>query len=139
MRDQSATRAITSRSAAAVGGTLASAAAEVGALGSARAQAAPTPSPTLGENSPAPNPPGSANGSPQDYKGAVWIVVGVLVVAALIGGGTLYLARTRRIDLSARTSTDDGPGDQTAPDEPRTTSAQNPPANHPGAPNRGDR
>ena len=70
------------------------------AAGSASAQAAPTPSPTLGStNSPPPNPPGSANSSPQDYNGAVWAVAAAVIVAVVVVGGTLFLNRTRRIDL----------------------------------------
>ncbi|HEY3508432.1 MULTISPECIES: hypothetical protein [Kribbella] len=67
------------------------------------AQAAPSPSPTLGStNSPAPNPPGSADSTPQDYNGAVWVVVAVVAVAAVVGLGTLFLARSRRMDLEPR-------------------------------------
>ncbi|HEY3555903.1 hypothetical protein [Kribbella karoonensis] len=62
--------------------------------------AAPSPTPTLGSNTPAPNPPGSANSSPRDYKGASWVVGAVLLVAAIVGGGTFYLTRTHRIDLT---------------------------------------
>jgi len=78
------------------------------AAGSASAQAAPSPTPTVGSaNSPAPAPPGSTDSSPRDYQGAVWVVVGVLIVAALVGGGTMFLIRTRRIDLNPRSTPED--------------------------------
>ena len=68
-------------------------------------QAAPTPSPTLGStNSPAPNPPGSADSSPSDYDNAVWVVVGAGIVVVLVAGGTWFLIRTRRIDLKQRSA-----------------------------------
>ncbi|NUR96813.1 MAG: hypothetical protein HOV67_16325 [Kribbellaceae bacterium] len=96
-----------------------------GVIGSVGVQAAPTPSPTLGSNSPAPNPPGSADSSPQDYKGAVWIVLAVLVVAALVGGGTLYLSRSRRMDMNPRSSTDDAAvADEKSTGEHRTEADQ---------------
>lgn len=62
--------------------------------------AAPSPTPTLGSNTPASNPPGSANSSPRDYNGSAWVVGAILVVAAIVGGGTLYLTRTHRLDLT---------------------------------------
>ncbi|WP_130385334.1 hypothetical protein [Kribbella sp. VKM Ac-2569] len=66
---------------------------------------ATTPSPTLGStNSSRPQPPGAADSSPNDYDGAIWVVVGAVIVVALVGGGTFYLTRTRRIDLSQRTT-----------------------------------
>jgi hypothetical protein len=69
---------------------------------------APSPSPTLGSTtSPNPNPPGSSDSSPRDYNGAVWVVVGALIVAAIAGGGTLYLMRTGRLDLNQRSSQHD--------------------------------
>jgi hypothetical protein len=77
------------------------------AVGTASAQAAPSPSPTLGSNSPAPNPPGSADSSPRDYNGAIWVVAAILVVAVIVGGGTLYLTRTRRMDLSQLSTPED--------------------------------
>ena len=70
---------------------------------SASAQAAPTPSPTLGStNSPGANPPGAADTDPQDYDGAIWVVVGVAIVAVLVVGGTLVLTRRRRQALGRR-------------------------------------
>lgn len=79
------------------------------AAGSASAQAAaPSPSPTVGSaNSPAPAPPGSTDSSPRDYNGAILVVVGVLIVAVLVGGGTLFLNRTRRIDLNPQSTPED--------------------------------
>lgn len=69
---------------------------------------APSPSPTLGSTtSTHPNPPGSKNSSPQDYNGAIWAVVGAVVVVAIVGAGTFYLTRTRRIDLSQRSTPED--------------------------------
>jgi hypothetical protein len=73
---------------------------------------APSPSPTLGSTtSPHPNPPGSTDSSPRDYNGAVWVVVGALIVVVIVGGGTLYLMRTGRLDLKQRSS----PGTSDAP------------------------
>jgi hypothetical protein len=69
---------------------------------------APSPSPTLGSTtSTHPNPPGSTDSSPRDYNGAVWVVVGALIVVAIAGGGTLYLMRTGRLDLKQRSSPQD--------------------------------
>lgn len=83
---------------------------------SANAQAAPSPSPTLGSNSPAPPPPGSSNSSPRDYGGAIWVVVGAVIVVALVGGGTLFLVRTRRLDVSQLSTPEDERGAAAKPD-----------------------
>jgi len=65
----------------------------------------PTPSPTLGStHSQAPAPPGSADSSPSDYDNAVWVVVSAGIVVVLVGGGTFFLMRTRRIDLKQRSA-----------------------------------
>jgi cytochrome bd-type quinol oxidase subunit 2 len=63
--------------------------------------------------SPSPNPPGSTNSSPQDYNGAIWVVVGVVIVAAIVAGGTFFLIRTRRIDVSQRSTPEDEEHDTT--------------------------
>ncbi|MEU4194211.1 hypothetical protein AB0E69_20115 [Kribbella sp. NPDC026611] len=64
-------------------------------------------SPALAVSSPSPNPPGSANSSPDDYNGAIWVVVAAVVVAAIVAAGTFYLVRTRRIDLGQVSKPDD--------------------------------
>jgi hypothetical protein len=75
------------------------------AIAPAHELAAPTPSPTLGStNSPAPEPPGSADSSPSDYDNAAWVVVGAGIVVVLVAGGTVFLMRTRRIDLAQRSA-----------------------------------
>jgi hypothetical protein len=61
----------------------------------------PSPSPTLGSTESPPNPPaGSSDSDPADYSGAIWIVVGVVVAAAVIVIGTFYLFRGRGKDLN---------------------------------------
>jgi hypothetical protein len=77
------------------------------AAGSANAQAVPSPSPSLGAGSPAPDPPGATNASPRDYRGAVWIVLGVVGVIVVVAGGTLLLTRTRRFDLRQLSTPED--------------------------------
>jgi hypothetical protein len=70
-------------------------------LGWSAVQSPGTPSPSLGSTvSPGPSLPGAQDPDPQDYTGTIWVVVAVLVVALLVGGGTLWLVRTRRVDLS---------------------------------------
>ncbi|MET9268164.1 hypothetical protein [Kribbella sp. NPDC003557] len=65
----------------------------------------PGPSPTVGStNSPAADPPGSADSSPDDYDKAVWVVVGAGIVVVLVAGGTFFLLRTRRIDMQQRSA-----------------------------------
>jgi hypothetical protein len=60
-----------------------------------------SPSPTLGSTQhPDPAQPGDRDADPSDYSGAPWIVVGVVVFAVIVTGGTLYLFRGRRQDLS---------------------------------------
>jgi hypothetical protein len=61
----------------------------------------PSPSPTLGSTESPPNPPaGSSDSDPSDYSGAGWIVVAVVVAAALIVFGTFYWFRGHRKDLN---------------------------------------
>ncbi|MEV4264264.1 hypothetical protein [Kribbella sp. NPDC049584] len=56
---------------------------------------------TLGSAaSPSPQPSGARDASPHDYQGAWLVVIAVVVVAVIVGAGTFYLQRTRRIDLS---------------------------------------
>jgi hypothetical protein len=67
----------------------------------------PSPSPTLGStNSPGPNPPGSSDTDPNDYTGTGWIIGGIAAVVVLVGGGTFYLLRTRRMDMSQLSASD---------------------------------
>ena len=67
---------------------------------------------TLGSAaSPSPQPSGAGDASPRDYQGAWWVVIAVVVVVLIVGAGTFYLQRTRRIDLSP-SSKDDHPHDQ---------------------------
>ena len=61
------------------------------------ADASPSPDSTA---SAAPNPPGAADGDPDDFNGAPWIVVGVAVAFVLIIGWTLFTATTRRTKSS---------------------------------------
>lgn len=68
----------------------------------------PTPSPTLGStNSPAPNPPGAADSDPSDFNGAILVVIGAAIVALVVGGGTLLLNRSRRLDISQKSTPED--------------------------------
>jgi hypothetical protein len=61
----------------------------------------PSPSPTLGSTESPPNPPaGSSDSNPADYSGAIWIVVAVVVAAALIVSGTFLWFRGHRKDLN---------------------------------------
>lgn len=61
----------------------------------------PSPSPTLGSTESPPSPPaGSSDSDPSDYSGAGWIVVAVVVAAALIVSGTFYWFRGHRKDLN---------------------------------------
>ncbi|MER7243222.1 hypothetical protein [Kribbella sp. NPDC000426] len=50
--------------------------------------------------SPSPDPSGAGDASPRDYQGAWLVVIAVGVVVVIVGAGTYYLQRTRRIDLS---------------------------------------
>ncbi|GAB3933762.1 hypothetical protein GCM10029976_041760 [Kribbella albertanoniae] len=59
------------------------------------AAAAPTPTPTVTAT---PNSPQDAD--PDDYNQAPWVVIAVGAVAVIIGVGTFWLVRSRRIDLS---------------------------------------
>jgi len=63
--------------------------------------------------SPSPNPPGSTNSSPHDYNGAIWVVVAVVIVVVIVAGGTLFLVRTRRMDVSQRSKPEDEEHDTT--------------------------
>ncbi|TCC44285.1 hypothetical protein E0H75_36190 [Kribbella capetownensis] len=56
------------------------------------------------------NPLSAGDGDPNDYGGAIWVIVAVAVVAVIVGAGTFYLVRSRRIDLS-QGSTPEGKDD----------------------------
>ncbi|MDX6241260.1 MAG: hypothetical protein QOG10_6084 [Kribbellaceae bacterium] len=60
----------------------------------------PSPSPSLGSTASNPNPGGDSDSDPADYSGAVWIVLGVVLVVVLIVTGTFYWFRGRRKDLN---------------------------------------
>ncbi|TCC54468.1 hypothetical protein E0H73_39190 [Kribbella pittospori] len=45
------------------------------------------------------SPLSAGDGDPGDYGGAIWVIVAVAVVAVIVGAGTFYLVRSRRIDL----------------------------------------
>jgi hypothetical protein len=83
---------------ATIAGAMASTAPQTSGQGPARvAVAAPSPSPTLGSTGQSnPDQPGAGNSSPNDYSGAVLIVLGVVAAVLVIGGGTLLFFRGRR-------------------------------------------
>ncbi|MFF0344728.1 hypothetical protein [Kribbella sp. NPDC004875] len=69
---------------------------------------AATPTPTLGSTaSPKADPPGAGDPDANDFNKAPLVVIAVLVVAAVVAGGTFYLVRSRRIDLSQLSEPDD--------------------------------
>jgi hypothetical protein len=71
-------------------------------------EAAGQPSPTLGATAtPKPNPPGVQDSDPNDYGHAIWVVVAVAVVAVIVGAGTLWLVKSRRVDMNPLSREDD--------------------------------
>lgn len=53
------------------------------------------------------SPLSAGDGDPDDYGGAIWVIVAVAVVAVIVGAGTFYLVRSRRIDLGQTDTTED--------------------------------
>jgi hypothetical protein len=73
-------------------------------------EASGQPSPSLGATAtPKPNPPGAQDSDPDDYGNAVWVVVAVAAVAVIIGAGTLWLVKSRRVDIDPLGPPDDQP------------------------------
>lgn len=87
----------------------------------------PSPSPTLGSTTSAPaNAPGAGDADPQDYNGAIWAVVAAVIVLLLVGGGTFFLIKTRRMDISQRTTPEDEARSPHQPDATQNESTTKP-------------
>ncbi|GAA1699187.1 hypothetical protein GCM10009745_52150 [Kribbella yunnanensis] len=68
--------------------------------GLAAAAVAPTPTPTATPNNP-------KDADADDYNRASWVVIGAVAVVVIIGAGTFWMVRSRRVDLVEANHPDD--------------------------------